>query len=469
MKRIVKLLTLVLALAALLAVSAFAADFTHCAEALDELGLFQGTDSGYDLDRAPTRAEAAAMLVRLLGAEDEAQAAEAYTAPFTDVRAWAQPYVQYLYDNGLTNGVSETAFGASDPCTARQYATFLLRALGYSDGENGDFTWETALDFARELGVVNDYNCDESNFLRDDVVAMSYTALATAPKTGEADLLTKLVDEGAITGDAASIQERFAAYRDYTAASAAGSEETSASMRMDMNMDIAMDGQTYMTADVGMDLAMILDEAHMDQTRMAYAMEMALATGDGGEPTTETMNVYYSDGVMYMDTSAGKLSMPFSFEEILAQMPAEALETQAAVEPLCLFDDIARAEADGVVTYRLDYAVAPFNSLFTQVLSAMSADLPAPMEMDLSRMTVQVQLADGELSAMQMEMQMAVSDGTTSMDMTADVEITDIVVGDAVTVSLPDDLDTYVDVSAGTIGVIGGADGPTSIVVGEVA
>ena len=102
MKRFARRLAIVLAVAAILAVSAFAADFTHCADALHDLGLFQGTDSGYDLDRAPTRAEAAAMLVRLLGAEEEAQAMESYTAPFTDVRDWAKPYVQYLYDNGLT-------------------------------------------------------------------------------------------------------------------------------------------------------------------------------------------------------------------------------------------------------------------------------------------------------------------------------------------------------------------------------
>ena len=65
MKRFVKLLVLTVALAALLAVSAFAADFTHCADALHELGLFQGTDAGYDLDRAPTRAEAAALVTNL--------------------------------------------------------------------------------------------------------------------------------------------------------------------------------------------------------------------------------------------------------------------------------------------------------------------------------------------------------------------------------------------------------------------
>ena len=63
MKRFVKTLALIAVLAAVLTVSVFAADFEHCADALKELGLFQGTSQGYELDRAPNRAEAGVMLV----------------------------------------------------------------------------------------------------------------------------------------------------------------------------------------------------------------------------------------------------------------------------------------------------------------------------------------------------------------------------------------------------------------------
>lgn len=69
MKRICKTLLLAAVIMALLAATAFAADFTHCADALKDLGLFSGSDKGYELDRAPTRLEAGVMLVRLLGAE----------------------------------------------------------------------------------------------------------------------------------------------------------------------------------------------------------------------------------------------------------------------------------------------------------------------------------------------------------------------------------------------------------------
>ena len=44
-------------------------DFKTEAEALKSLGLFSGTNNGFELDRAPSRVEAAAMLVKLLGAK----------------------------------------------------------------------------------------------------------------------------------------------------------------------------------------------------------------------------------------------------------------------------------------------------------------------------------------------------------------------------------------------------------------
>ena len=49
--------------------AAGAANFDSAAQSLSDLGLLNGTQSGFDLDRAGTRGEAAAMLVRLLGKE----------------------------------------------------------------------------------------------------------------------------------------------------------------------------------------------------------------------------------------------------------------------------------------------------------------------------------------------------------------------------------------------------------------
>ena len=94
MKKSLKLLVLALSLVlcfGLVASTAMAASFTDCADALAELNLFKGTDDGYQLDRSLTREEAATMLVRLLGQEEEALLSSAEKHPFTDVSEWADP------------------------------------------------------------------------------------------------------------------------------------------------------------------------------------------------------------------------------------------------------------------------------------------------------------------------------------------------------------------------------------------
>ena len=197
-----------------LTVCALAADFTASAEHLNDLGLFQGTGNGYALDRAPTRAEAAAMLVRLLGAEDEAQEL-VYDAPFIDLVDWQKPYVQYLYENGFANGTSATMFSPEQPCTAQMYAAFLLRALGYNEAD-GDFTYAQAVAAAQEHGVYDPAVIDTSDFLRDDVAAASYTALSLTPKGAEGTLLDRLVADGAVDAEAAArYQELFSTYAEY--------------------------------------------------------------------------------------------------------------------------------------------------------------------------------------------------------------------------------------------------------------
>lgn len=136
MRKWIALLLAVCLLGALLPVaSAAKSEATEAAETLYGLGLFQGTGTdaagrpNFDLERAPTRAEAVTMLVRLLGKEDEAKNG-AWTTPFTDLEPWAAPYVGYAYANQLTNGTGSDRFGGKETVTAAQYLTFVLRALG---------------------------------------------------------------------------------------------------------------------------------------------------------------------------------------------------------------------------------------------------------------------------------------------------------------------------------------------------
>ena len=171
---------------------------------LERLGLFLGVGedgngfTDFDLDRSPSREEAVTMLVRALGKGAEAAGMEK-THPFTDVPAWADGYVSYAYDQGLTKGVSDTAFGAGETATGAMYVTFMLRALNYVDG--ADFTWDDPWALAETCGILPE-RVDRENFLRADAVDVTAAALSAQLKGTETTLAQKLIAEGAFTQEA---------------------------------------------------------------------------------------------------------------------------------------------------------------------------------------------------------------------------------------------------------------------------
>lgn len=233
-------------LAGALTVSAAAADNTACAEHLQDLGLFQGTEQGYELDRAPTRGEAAVMLVRLLG-EEQSALTLTYSAPFTDLQDWEKPYVQYLYEIGATTGVSATEFAPEESCTAQMYAAFVLRALGYTEAD-GDFTYAGVDAFAQQIGLYDAAVIDTADFLRDDVAAASYTALALTPKDSEQTLLEQLVADGAVDAQAAEpYQALFESYAQYRTATADMAALEQFAVRGGLEANMTVDGKSSLT------------------------------------------------------------------------------------------------------------------------------------------------------------------------------------------------------------------------------
>lgn len=134
------------------------ADQENAAWTLYHMGLFQGTDTDkegfpvFSLSDSPTRAQGVTMLVRLLG-QEKAALEGTWSTPFTDVPEWAQPYVGYAYEKGLTNGTGETTFSADKTLSATEYLTLVLRALGYDSAS--DFAWDSAWTLTDKLGITN--------------------------------------------------------------------------------------------------------------------------------------------------------------------------------------------------------------------------------------------------------------------------------------------------------------------------
>jgi hypothetical protein len=177
---------------------------TTLAAGLKNLGLFKGvSDTDFDLNREPTRPEAITILIRVLGMEKEAQSGT-WKQPFTDVEAWADKYVGYAYEKGLTSGVSAAEYGGV-AASANMFLTFMLRALGYSDTNGADFTWENPFILAKSIGILPNY-VDTGTFLRADAVIISYAAMSAKLKGSSQTLAQKLISDGVFT------QEQFITY-----------------------------------------------------------------------------------------------------------------------------------------------------------------------------------------------------------------------------------------------------------------
>ena len=453
MKRKLRMVLAGVLAVASLAMTAGAASYDNCADRLSDLGLFQGTGNGYQLDRAPTRAEAATMLVRLLGAEAEAEEL-AYSAPFTDLDDWQKPYVQYLYDNGLTTGATATTFEPEDTCSAQMYTTFLLRALGYSDAAGGDFTYTGAVDFGKSIGLVDYANCNETNFLRDHVAAMSLTALNTAVKDdADTKLLEKLVEDGAVAASAAEdMLAFFDNYDAYVAATAAMNEETKMDISADVSANVTVADQQVMSLSMPMDMKMDMDLENMDQSRISMTGKMDMqideALVEAGAETSVSQDVayYYTDGVYYMNLGDQKVKMDMSFEDAMAQV--SGLDQMQNSEPICLIDSIDVSGSTMTVTY----SGAGMSGLVNDVLGEMGMDTDtAGVDVQIGDVTSSVTISNGTIRSMDIDMQITMTvDGVAmTMDMTMDCTVN--ATGDRVTVDIPDDLDSYTD-------LIGGAD-----------
>ena len=318
------------AAAAMLTASAFAANYTNCADSLHEMGLFQGTQNGYDLDRTPTRAEAAVMLVRLLGKEAEAKALT-YTAPFTDLKGWEKPYVQYLYSNGLANGTNRTSFNPTGKCTAQMYAVFLLRALGYSN--TADFSYANAIETAREQGIYDTGIINVQNFLRDDAAAASYTVLSVSPKNSEGTLLDQLVSENAITeADAKRYQSLFSSYAQYREATAGMDALLHYSVNSEFASPAAVthDGRTVMQVQTSE--TTVFDR---EKNELLTDRKMTLSAPNTSDKQLLTQS-YLSDGALYH-----KLNGSWSAELVTAA-EQEGLAAMYGRVPLVCVDSLSQ-------------------------------------------------------------------------------------------------------------------------------
>lgn len=161
---------------------------------LQQLGLFEGTENGFELESPVTRAQAATMVVRLLG--ETAQTAE---NPFTDMQGhWAENAVAFAASQGYVKGTGEGTFEPERGVTGREFATMLLRALGYAAEPNTAYEMSVASQMLLNRYSTAAVKTADYALCRNDLVNICDGALFA--KTADGDLLhTLLVEKGVFT------------------------------------------------------------------------------------------------------------------------------------------------------------------------------------------------------------------------------------------------------------------------------
>ena len=121
-------------------------------EVLKAVGVMTGDDKGnFNPDANVTRNEMAVIMCNLLGLKIGG------SHPFTDVPAWAAPYVAACYNNGIIAGVSATQFNGDANVTAVQASLMVMKALGYF-GYAGEFGDNWKLSVVKQASKINLYN-----------------------------------------------------------------------------------------------------------------------------------------------------------------------------------------------------------------------------------------------------------------------------------------------------------------------
>lgn len=142
------------------------------------LKVMTGDDKGnFNPAKAVTRNEMAVIMCKLLDLNTKDYAG---SCPFTDVPAWAEPYVAACYANKIVSGTSATTYGGDQTVTTAQAALMVLKALGYFQyaADFGDDWMVSTVKQASKIDLFDGLTSNANAALtRNDVAQMALNAL----------------------------------------------------------------------------------------------------------------------------------------------------------------------------------------------------------------------------------------------------------------------------------------------------
>ena len=136
---------------------------------------------------------------------------ESSVTPFGDVKAtdWYYKAVKFVYEKGITNGISKNEFAPNSKVTRGQFITMLCRAYGISEMSGENFadcgsTWYTGyLAAAKQLGISNGVGdnmfAPEREITREEMVTLIYNYLKYTGKITDEATETEFADNDKIS------------------------------------------------------------------------------------------------------------------------------------------------------------------------------------------------------------------------------------------------------------------------------
>ncbi|NLB81751.1 MAG: S-layer homology domain-containing protein, partial [Clostridiaceae bacterium] len=209
MKNLRKVFAVVITLSMILSTVAFAAVFSDVtdsaayAEAIElgaALNMFTGYEDGsFKPDGDITRAEFAAIIVRMLGQEAQSSGAAGATK-FADVPSthWAAGYINIVTNLGIVNGYGDGNYGPEDNVTYEQAVKMCVVALGYEPAAGGNYP-VGYLTIAQQRGVTTNVRGTSGVAInRGQVAQMAFNSLDVPlmTQTGFGTYIEYVVNDG---------------------------------------------------------------------------------------------------------------------------------------------------------------------------------------------------------------------------------------------------------------------------------
>ncbi|MBM6680785.1 S-layer homology domain-containing protein [Pseudoflavonifractor capillosus] len=189
-------------------------DNVEAIEVLKTVGIMVGDENGdFNPDANVTRNEMAVVMSNLMAYN---VATYKNTSPFTDVPAWAEPYVAACWTNGITAGYDADTYGGADTVTTAQAALMVMKALGYfqySSDFGNDWQLSTVAQ-GNKIDLFEDVNSGvQEAMTRNDVAQLVLNALEAG--TVEAEKSGQDITVGDITITSGVTYKYITSGRDY--------------------------------------------------------------------------------------------------------------------------------------------------------------------------------------------------------------------------------------------------------------